>query len=354
MSILPQLERDLREAAERTLGASSARPLGRHRGLAVSYGWVPALAAVVVSIAVAVVALSLLRSAGERSNKAGSVAGETRLSGPLVTNFAVLRRPQTPADIQPRLMPIILSAGGVPGARRERYRCAGQRIVARPPLRQIRLPAAFLRRQQYPQIECRLMRVVRIPQWHAKVVIAPTTFRPSPRSTVRSQGMNLVLDDPVGGITGTTGPGVGASGLGLILHGGLSIFENGPKSTSHGIILIPDGVAKVVLDNIQLLSHGSPAAIVTQSRTDLAGIHLAANVRGNIAAFSFPAPTVTTTSSPFGRQLPRSQHLGPPAARQIELVGVNVSGQETWLDATGSVVRRSRVELDLLLRIRII
>jgi hypothetical protein len=353
MSILPQLERDLREAAERTLGAAGARSR-RHRRRAVSYGWAPPLAAVLVSIAVAVVALTSLRSGGERSDTAGRVTGQTGLSAPLIANFAVLRRPQTPADIQPRLMPIILSAGLAPSARHEHYRCAGQRIVATPPLRQIHLPAAFLRQQEYPQIECQLMRVVRIPQWHARVVIAPMTFRPNPRSTARSQGLNLVLDDAVGGITGTTGPGVGASGLGLVLRGGLNIFENGPHGTGHGIILIPDGVAKVVLDDIRLVRDGSPAAIAAQSREVLAGVRLAADVRSNIAAFAFPAPTVTTTSSPFGRPPRRSRHHRLPSARQIELVGVNVSGRETWLNGLGNVVRRARVELGLLLRIRII
>lgn len=83
-------------------------------------------------------------------------------------------------------------------------------------------------------------------------------------------------------------------------------------------------------------------------------IQEAADVRDNIAAFPFSAPTVTTASSPFGSRPPRSRHHRLPAARQIELVGVNVSGRETWLNAMGNVVRRSRVELNLLLRIRII
>lgn len=351
MSILPRLERDLREAAERTLGEGAARSRP-HRRPAVPYGWVSGLAAVVVSIAVVVVALTSLRSGGERSNPAAGVAGQTRLSAPLIANFAVLRRPQTPADIQLQLLPIF-SGGVAPSARHERYRCAGPRVVATPPLRPIHLPAAFLRRQQYPQIECQLMRVVAIAQWRARVVIAPTTFRPHSTSTARSQGMNLVLDDPVGGVTGTTGPVAGASGLGVVLHGGMNVFENGARGTSHGIILIPDGVAKVVLDDIRLLHDGSPAAIATQSRTVLAEIHSTADVRSNIAAFSFPTPTVTTARSPFGPRPRRLQRHRLPTARRPELVGVNVSGRETWLDANGNVVRRSRTKLDLLLQIRI-
>ncbi len=352
MSILPQLERDLREAAERTLGEGSAHSRRlRHIN---SYGWIPPLAAVLVSIAVAGVALTSLRSAGERPIAAGNVAGKTSLSAPLIANFAVLRRPQTPADIQPRLMPIMAVAGLTrASARHARYRCAGQRLVATPPLRRIHLPATFLRRQGYPQIECQLMRVVRIPQWHARVVIAPITFRPNPRSTARSQGMNLVLDDPVGGITGTTGPGAGASGLSPVLHGGLSVFENGSKGTSHGIILIPDGVSKVILDDLRLLPKGAPPAITAQSREVLSGIHVAAPVRSNVAAFSFPAPTMTTTRWPFGSSARRSRRVELHAEPRNELVGVDVSGRETWLNATGNVVRRSRVELNLLLRVRI-
>jgi hypothetical protein len=343
MTILPQLEKDLRHAAERTLGRDAVRSRRRH---GVSLSWVPVLACVLVTVAVAAVALISLHSNGEQSTTPGSVAGKTRLSAPLIAQLALLRRPQTPADVQPELLPGFLGIGFAAPVRpgHEQYRCAGQQVIATPPARKVHPPAASLRHEEYPQIECQLMRVVEIPQWHARVVVAPETFRPNPRSPGRSQGMNLALDDPVGGMTGTTGTGARASGVGPVLHGGLTVFEKGGNDTTHGIILVPDGVAKVILDNIRLMPKGSPATVATQTREVLAQARLAAPVHSNIAAFSFPTPMVTTKSSPFPRAGTAFER-GP--------IGINATGRETWLNAAGSVIRRSRVPLDLLLQFRI-
>jgi hypothetical protein len=360
MSVLNEFKRDLLQAARTRLPALEADPVARQLapkkrrvlpGRAASYGWVPALIAAMVALAVAGVALTSLSSRNERALTAGRVTGDLKLSAPLIADFAVLRRPQTLADIQPQITP--LSTGLIPSSRHETYRCAGDRVVATPPARPIRLPAQFLRHEQYAQIECQLLRVVRVPQWHARVLIAPITFRPHPRSATRVQGMNVALADPVGGITGTTGPGAGASGLARILHGEFSIFENGPNGTIHGIILIPDGVTTVTLDDVRLTHEGSPTAIAKQTREALATLRLTAIVDNNIAAVSFDAPTVTTTSSPFGRPSP-SRDRRPGARRQTEWVGINVSARQTWLNSTGTVVRRSRTKLDLLLRVRVI
>jgi hypothetical protein len=309
----------------------------RPRRLAVAYRWAAPFAAAAVAVLVAVVALTSLRSGGRLPISSGN---DTTLSAPLVANFAVLRQAQTPIAIPARLIPLMFPRFA-PAARQVRYRCAGQRTVVTPPLSPIHATGgrSLLPDRQDPQIECLLMRFVRIPQWHARVVIAPVTFRPGPSSPARVQGVDLILDDPDGGITGTTGTQAGVSGVGGVLHGGLSVFENA-RRMSHGIILIPDGVENVTLDDFRLrLPHGSRSLIEAPSRKVLATLHPAAGVRSNIAEFSFPTPTVTLAGSLHGLHQP-------------VLEGVPVFARETWRSSTGAVIRRFRVRQNLLLRIR--
>lgn len=106
MTILPQLERDLFEAARERLptGDRSVRPRPRRRSIRPSLGNVVAALSVAVALAVGGVAIVLLanhrnppnRSLASRppSSGVGSVAALAQLRA----HFAVLRRPQTPAD----------------------------------------------------------------------------------------------------------------------------------------------------------------------------------------------------------------------------------------------------------------
>jgi hypothetical protein len=109
MTILPQLEHDLRQAAQRVLPAAADPTTGpmaipssdRRRPMRLSIGTAVATISALVAVAVAGLALALLSSTSHRQESLGrgipSLSDAPTLRR-LVDHFAVLRRPQTSAD----------------------------------------------------------------------------------------------------------------------------------------------------------------------------------------------------------------------------------------------------------------
>jgi DNA-directed RNA polymerase specialized sigma24 family protein len=175
MTILPQLERDLFNAAEERLRPDARAPDRRSGSPPSSFraqlGQAAAslslLVSVAVAIAIAVVAVALLghgHHASQSTSASGPSRGSTRAE--LIRTLGVLRRPQTKADLD-----------GIGRIDRE--------LKARP-----KQMGSILEQWGYPNLDRRLARVVNIPAWRAKVLIAPTRFRPSPTSGQRDPNVS--------------------------------------------------------------------------------------------------------------------------------------------------------------------
>ena len=252
MTILPQLERDLFNAAQERLRPDSTAPHRRsgspassfRAGLGRGAAGLPVVLSVAVAVAVAVVAVAVLghgHQPSQRTTASSPSGGSSRAE--LIRTLGVLRRPQTKADAQ--------------GLER-----LGRLVIAHPK----QLGGTF-KQWGYPEVDRRLARVVNIPAWRAKVLIAPIRSQPSPTSRPRPESLHLVMwwtgtafplpgslildDGPA--LNGDPPTSVGA----LLAHGlwagtvvpGLNPVSgvvHGPD-IQDGVLLVPDGVASVKL-----------------------------------------------------------------------------------------------------------
>jgi hypothetical protein len=303
MSILPQLERDLSEAAARTLPSTGGPRVSvrLRRGRSVLAVALPALVAAVVAVA----ALGLFA----RQHSAPASASRSPRAQ-LLQSLAVLRLAQVPADRDPEL----IKTYAFPITARARY---GRRSV--------------LRRLGYPRLDTGLLRIVRIASLRARVLIAPTTYRPSATSRRRVEGISVALQSPGNDMTGT-GPRP-TSVSGFEAHG-LAIGFGAPDGTSLTVLLVPDGVARVVIGPPRPLRFQAPEGVgAAKLARAIARVTGSAIVRDNLGAFRFALPTLATSSALSG------------------FYGITTMAPATWYAADGSVLRHTTTELDLLIRV---
>jgi hypothetical protein len=347
MTILPQLERDLFHAADQRLGrgapelrqppGSRASTFGAHARRAAAS--LPLILSAASAVAIVIVALVLLRpghqSTENPSTPTGLLGGSSRAA--LLRTFGVLRRAQTNADLDRGLLGLYLESlgprsGTIP---HERYIPVSGPVLAR-------------KRGGYPKLDRRLARVVNIPAWSVKVLIAPTTFQPSPSSPRRSEGLNLALrigtarTIPPSSLSGT---GPQPASVGTVLAHGLAIADL-VRGTDlmDAAVAVPDGVASIRLGPFAIARHATPFGVSTKALSAaLAAVHGSATVHDNIGAFQLVIPVVTSHRTP----------AGPPGAqRGFVLFGMPTTAQAAWVDARGHIVKRTTTSIDLFVRVQ--
>lgn len=342
MTILPQLERDLFNAAEERLrpnwtvsrAQSTAVPSSfwtrlRHAGAAF-----PLIVSVAAVLAIAIVAIAVLhhgRPAPPSTTPSGPGGGSPRAE--LIRAFGVLRRAQTEADLDRDLLGLYLPP-------------IDRRSGTIPPGRFIPFsrPAQALKRWGYPALDRYLARTVKIPAWSAKVLIAPTTFQPSPSSPHRSEGVNLALwigTQPTIPPSSLSGTGPRPTSVGTVLAHGLALadVERGTNRMD-GVIAVPDGVASVKLGPFVGLPNDAPPGVSAKPlNAALAAIQASATVHDNVGAFQFAIPTLASRR--------RIMATVPGFA----LFGIGTRAVATWFDAGGHVIKRTTTQVDLIVRV---
>ncbi|MGH2868456.1 MAG: hypothetical protein ACRDNK_12935 [Solirubrobacteraceae bacterium] len=282
---------------------------------------VPMLLAVAVTVIIAAFALSLSHH-GRQSVPATSAGGVQATRRQLIQTFGVLRRPQTKADLDPELNPAFLSFTSIPQQFARRHK---------------RIPKGLERRIAQlgdPKLDRTLARVVKIPAWHAKVGIEPATWQPSPSSPQRSEGFDLELwvgSKPTIPPSGETGSGPRPTSVDAVRAHGLALTDP-VRGTDlmDGVLLVPDGVARITLRPIRVIRapvRVDPSRFGTATGT----------VHDNIAPFQLSMPTVTPAGA--GRDTVSG------------LFGTTAVAQTTWFDANGDVIKHTTTNLDVLIRV---
>jgi hypothetical protein len=332
MTILPQLEHDLLQAAKERLPASDpqhgaqdqlpsleSQPTQRRsfrRRTAATATVVPILLAVAVTVIVAALALTLFHRGPQLRPAAPPISAETARKQ-LIEMLGVLRRPQAKSDLDSELTPEFVQLESIAQASRRHKR-----------------PQAGLERRLaqwgYPKLDRSLVRVVKTPAWHAKVGIEPSTWRPTHSSSQRSEGIDLELwigSKPTIPPSSDEGTGPPPASIDTVRDHGLALADNvRGGSLLDGVVLVPDGVARVTLRVLRVIR--SPVS-VSPSEFGTA----TAAVRDNIAAFQLSIPTAPSRTSSTG------------------LFGTSALAQATWFDASGKVIKHTTTNLDVLIKV---
>lgn len=285
---------------DRLRSTSEARWPRYRRRLAASVAVLPVVGAIVVTVVVVAVALISFK----HGRASVSATGAGRASSPreqLIQTLGVLRSPQTKADLDPELRSLY-----IPFAHGHNQAYSG--------------PSAALAQWGHPALDQPLIRVVSIPGWGAKVMIAPSTYQPSPRSRRRSEGLNVALRNPGSNLTGT---GPRPTTVASLRTHGLTVVTGSRDGTTRGVVIVPDGVARITLGPFRLLR--APAAI---NPGEIA--NATSTVHDNVAAFQLSRLTAASHH-------PRSSLVIVPAAARA-----------TWFDANGKVNARTTTDLNLL------
>jgi hypothetical protein len=314
VTILPQLERDLFDAAREHLPAADAAVQGldtsdqrdqhrpsriagrpRRQGLGAT---VSIALSIAVAVAVAAVALTALRH-GHAPRSPTTAPSRSTSRRELIQTLGILRTPQTKAE-RDVVVPYFL--GGIPEnlARRHRPLPNG--------LRQLQA------RWGYPNVDRTLIRAVDVPG--GKLTIFPLTYQPSTRSPRRTEGLGLQLQVPGSPLEGLTPESVAA----LRSHG-LNLFTYA-RHRNTGAVVVPDDVAKVTLGPFRVTSRVRVAAALTPTVSSV--------VHNNVAAFQLNAPTVTSRGGLPGQGAPGMYSTGAHA-------------RMTWFGARGNVISRTTI-----------
>ena len=337
MTILPQLEQDLFNAAEERLppkAAPSPEQTTSHpprAGLRRTAASIPVILSVTVTIAIAITAIVVLshgHQASPTTSPSRPVGGSPRAA--LIRTFGVLRRPQTKADLDRELLTLWLQdfqTGSIP------------------PERYIPLPGppSQLKPWGYPALDRQLVRTVDIPGWTAKAMIAPTTFEPSPPSPKRSEGLDLALrigsasTIPPSSLSGIGPP---PARLGTLLAHGLALADVAPgKRLLDTVYLVPDGVASVQLGSFVSVPHERPPGVSTKAlNAALGAIQATATVHHNIGALQLAIPVLTSRVA-----------TGPGPAMD----GIGTKAQAAWFNSHGHLIKRTTTEVDLIVRVQL-
>jgi hypothetical protein len=308
MTILPQLERDLHDAAEERVRARQREmqnplttPAPRRRpGWSRATGVALPVIGVLVVLAVAGVALTTVKHGHTPTGAATNSVQSSPSRQELIRLLGVLRRPQTSRDFEADLVPIFFALEGT--LKPSRHPTGLDRSLA--PYHDSRLDRP-------------LARIVDIPAWSAKVQLAPFSWQPSPASPQRSEGLAIGLGGP-GPASGVTGSTVLPATVATIRDHGFALMASVSVGccTTQGVIVVPDGVARLTLGPLHLISPPVPVM-----PSELPSVTVP--VKDNVAAFQIRVPTVT------GR------------VKNSVLWSVDATAQDTWIDAGGKVVART-------------
>lgn len=176
------------------------------------------------------------------------------------------------------------------------------------------------------RLDTSLIRVVPVPRSGDTVALVPATAPASPRSLRRAEGLDIFIAFH----DGAASPGPAPTSVTELRTHGLAVSGSNATPTMRsvfGAIVVPDGVARVTLQPIRLIS---PPAPVDPRRfaTSTTLVH------NNIAAYRFTVP-----------------HVHDP--RQKSLVyAVTVVARETWSDRHGTVIAQTTTQLQLWLKVR--
>jgi RNA polymerase sigma factor (sigma-70 family) len=297
----------------------------------------PVILAVAVAITIALIAVVVLRhgrQAAHSTAASGPSGGSSRPE--VIQTFGILRRRQTNADLDHELLGLYLTdirprGGTIPRDRFIPYSEA----------------PSVLRRWGYPELDRALARVVNLPGWRAKALIAPTRFRPSSSSPHRSEGLNLALwigTAPTIPPSSLTGTGPRPTSLRSALGRGLAVADMvRGTNVMDGVVLVPDGVASVKLGPfVSLPPAALPGVSTTALNAALAATQGTARVHDNIGALRLPIPVVPS----------RRTVANPPNARRVfELFGIRTEAHTTWFDTRGHVIKRTTTKIDIIVRV---
>lgn len=308
MSILPQLEQDLGRAAEDRLRADVTGSRSRFRSrVRVVVAGLPVVLSVLVAVVIAIIAVSSFGHDHGAVQPAGP-KNATSARAELIHAIAVLRQPQIQADRDAQLEQQIFQVGP-PAAYARTHPQARERLA----------------REGYPEPDRALLRVVAVPSLHAHVLIAPTTYRPVSGARRRSEGINLLVVSPGNDGTGT-GPRP-ATVRSFLAHG-LSLFFGMGSKTNPGVLLVPDGVARVTFGPARPRSFQTPYRVNPRAIAGAtASVYATSIVHNNIAAFSLKVPTIVSPDA----------FSSTPA--------ITATAPTTWYAANGRVIRRTTTQI---------
>jgi hypothetical protein len=324
MSLLPTVRRQIVGAAERQAGRERSSVAGRWRGGRLAIGGVLSAAMSVLAIVIAVGAVVLL--GGHRSSSTPSARIGSASRQQLLQTLGVLRSPPTAADRR-----AIACAKTLPRPPSAAFR--GCRTSGIPDVFLLLFPRTsrdpgvrlMFARWGYPRLDPSLIRVVALPHLHASVTLAPETWQPSRRSRQRNEG----LDVTIAYSRGQTDAGPKPTSVATVRTHGLAVSDANATPqmrTVLGAVVVPDGVARVTLEPIRLVSPPAPLA-PRRLGTVTAAVH------DNVAAFRFPVPTAT------------NRH------KSSALYGVTVVVRAIWFDQRGNIIDRTTTQLYLSIRV---
>lgn len=317
MTLLPTVREQLTQAV-RDAGRPGARVPGAERsgGRGRIVPWLRqsrlsagnALAAASLLLALVIGAGALLAVGRQRPAPPAAAQRVQPALRVLTAHFSVLRRPQTAADQSTQLLP---TPFGIPA-----LHPAPERSFAR---------------LGYPELERSLIRVISLPKLDAQVAFDPATWRLTWRSSRRAAGLYLVMH--IG--TASTfwpvqqfGSGPEPTSVATLLAHGLAITNpHVAEGLSDGVLVVPDGVARVTLRPVRLV--GLPAPIGPAAYGSVT-----ATVSHNLALFQLPIPVAITWRTASGVY----------SARSI--------AEATWYGPSGTIIKRTTTSVDVFVTVR--
>jgi hypothetical protein len=302
MTLLPEYRAQLYEAAERR---------ARRRALSLPRLW-PVWVSTGVAVAVVLVAVAVLSHGHTPSARPRPAPASPAVSAaPLTSILGVLRRPQTEADRQT----------WIPGFFNT-FASAGCRSASTPFQCTLRLDRP-------------LVREVSVRGSGYRVGLLPYTSRGRVAGvavTLRGPGVNYLAAGPWSDST-TIPPGLSA----LRTHG-LMLSTYVSDGVNRGVIVVPDGVARVVIGPVRLTDRS-----VTGRLAPTPGV--TANVHDNVALFQLNGLTVRQLelrTPALSRYF--TQGSGQPCRLTFAVYRLPAASHMVWLAPDGEVVNHALIQ----------
>lgn len=320
---LDQLIRDADPARGLDIDIPDPGPIAASRGKRRKTGvggLVVATVAIAVAVAVAVVALSALRhTPGHTATAAHRGGASSRRQ--LLQTLAVLRTPQTHAALHGELS----SAGGQPLPGFFRFTGTSALPCGEPG----RIPPfCFVR------LDRSLVRVVRIGRSGYRVWIFPATSTRADAFSPAGAVVAIVLHGPGIYAAGNAPP---LTGISTLRAQGLLVTAYASAGVDRGVILVPDGVRKVALDDFRLITPKAEA---------IPNLTTSATVTDNLALLNLDALTISKLHLNPADPGTFSQGSGRLCRTTFAIYALKASAEMTWTETAGNLVRR-RIDLYL-------
>jgi hypothetical protein len=297
--------------------AGPLQPAARRRIPRPNTGGVMVLVTVVIALAIAVVAITA-GSPGHRT----SVAQRPPVSSSrqeLLRTIGVLRRPQTKADLSVTrladgLLPGILQGGSTRDACDQEPNSAPLRC----------------------KVDTPLVRAVNVGDGY-RAAIFPVKIEHSTPQVQRGEGVVLALNGPRFDDLASIAP----TSVQTLRDRGLLLSAYFGSDVDRGVMLVPDGVAKIALDHFRLLAPHAARLDHIPSTT--------ATVTDNLALLQITG--VTEQNLHLEPQTLRPYFIegsGPDGCRMTSAVySFPATAQMTWLGRGHTTIRRTTTKLQL-------